>query len=151
MNQNHKDSDPQLPLGLSFKSSRLIEYLKYRVNKVLVFLDEISFWRLPVLYFVLFIDGTVAYWIIFTVLRWHQLPPQIPILYFSPQVNTLTATSDILTLFLFLMVLHVLAIYVSAKLFYKFRQLSVFLLIGCVLSSVLYFLTLYKSISLTLS
>jgi hypothetical protein len=150
MKQKKTESDPQLSLGLSFKDARLLEYIRYRVSKLMIVLDEISFWRLPSLYLVLFVDGTIAYWLFFSILKGHELPPVIPILNFSPQVDTLTATGDILTLFFFLIVLHILSVYVSGKLFYRFRHLSVLLLSGCVLSSILYVLTVYKTISLTL-
>lgn len=148
---NKKDvKDPQLSLGLSFRNSRLAEYLRYKITKLLILLDEVSFSRLPILYLVIFIDATLGYWLYFVVLRSRQLPPYLPILYFSPQVNTLTATNDLLNLFFFLIALHLLSIYVSSKIFYKLRQLSNLLLLCCVLTSILFFITTYKSASLSL-
>lgn len=150
MSKNTPHKDSQLTLGLSFRNSRFAEYVRYKITKLLILLDEVTFSRLPVLYLVIFIDATLGYWLYFIVLGSQKLPPYFPILYFSPQVDTLTATSDMLNLFFFLLSLHFLSIYVSSRIFYKLRQLSILLLLCCILTSVLFFITVYKSASLSL-
>lgn len=150
MKKSSKESDPQLSLGLSFKDLRLVEYARYRISKTLIMLDEVSFWRLPVLYFMICIDLTVGYWLYFSVIRSGLLPPFIPILYYAPQVDTITASNDILGLYFFLIALHILLVYVASKLFYRLRPLSVLVLLGCILTTLLFTVTIYKSASLTL-
>ena len=144
----HKN-DPQLALGLSFKGSRLLEFMKYKVGKFMILLDEVSYWRQPLLYLIMFIDGILGYWLFSIVLRSGLLPPKVPLLFYSVKTDTLIRSNDTLFLFLFLLALHVLAIYISSKLFYRFRQLSTFILLACCFSSIIFFISVYKSLSLT--
>lgn len=153
MNQSEKKSkrekEPQLRLGLEYSGNKLFDYLRYRINKWIIVLDQFSFWRSPLLWLVIFMNGTFTYGVFHLLLTERSFPPTIPLLYYLPDPSAaLFSVTQIPYLILFYLIGQAILVYLSARLFYRAKDLSSFTLFTASLITLLFFVTLYKSILL---
>ncbi|MDD3661482.1 MAG: hypothetical protein PHG63_00265 [Candidatus Dojkabacteria bacterium] len=149
--KNKKQKDTQMPLHLRYSGIRVLDVLRFKISRTAVLLDHFSFWRSPLLWLIIFINITVSYLCLAYLFRRPDLPPAIPLLYFSHETSTVQVTqSTVYTLFFAHLVVQALVLYSAARLFYKVKHVSFFILISALLTAFLFYTTILKSILLTL-
>ncbi len=152
MTASKSKSEPQLQLGLHFSGLRLLEYIRFRFKKLLIFLDQLSFWRAPALWLIFFLNGTASY-MLFNTIRSERsvLPPNIPLLFFADTTyGSLLSTDSLMHVLIIQLLFQLLIVILAFRISLRLKQLSKFMLIISILSSTLFYITLYKSLWLTL-
>lgn len=142
--------EPQLVLGLKYSENRFLRFFLYRAQKFTLLLDQLSFWRSPILWLLIFTNGMLFY-LLYPSLISEKLPPGIPIFNYALTTNSVLFPSENLFYFLGAFLgAQLFSVYIASRTYYRLKQLSLFILLSSILSTFLFGVTMYKSISLTL-
>ena len=151
METKRKNDEPQIKMGLKFSGSKVLEYLRHRLRTVTTLLDQYTFWRSPILWLILFMNVVFTYVILTQILKTNLLPPSIPLFYYTSKSAPLLIEVDIIPYIIVIYLsLQMIGIFVASKLYFRLKTLSTFTLLVCILATFLFYLALYKSITLTL-
>lgn len=150
MTPKNRNKEPQLALGLKYSENRIIRFILYRARRISLILDQLTFWRSPVLWLLLFLNGVLIYSLL-PLLTSDKLPPDVPIFYYGLTTETILFPSDWLEyLFAGFLATQFVSILVSSGLYYRLKQLSFFILLSSILTTFLFGITVFKSVTLTL-
>lgn len=150
MKKNKEDKEKQLPLEIEYKGNKTFERLHYKSSKIFVILDQFAFWRSPLLWLLIFVNLGLSY--AFLHLYYSvDTPPAIPFLYYIPDDNDVLVPTVSLPLFLLAhSVLQFICVYISAKMYYKLKHYSRFIILASILVTLFFYTTMFKSLMLTL-
>lgn len=150
MKKDKEEKEKQLPLNIEYKGIKTFERLHYRSSKIFAILDQFAFWRSPLLWLLIYVNLLLSYIFLrhyYTV----DTPPTIPLLYYLPNDNDILVSSSSLPLFLLAhSVLQFTGIYISAKMYYKLKQYSKFIILASLLVTLFFYTAMFKSLILTL-
>lgn len=151
MEKNKKQKEPQLHLGLEYTGNKTLERIRYKSRKFFIFLDQFAFWRSPLLWLFLFVNIVIGYLFFTSFHSASNLPPTIPLLYYLPSAKSIIVPTDYVPMtFGIHWILQAVCIYLAAKQFYRLKLFSNFILLSATLSSLLFFVAIFKSITVTL-
>jgi hypothetical protein len=143
----------QISMSLKFPGSNLFKQIKHRFSKISTLLDQYMFWRSPLLWFIVFVNAgstiLITTWIYSNL---DKLPDQVSIFYYHfNQSSRFIETTDI-TSFIFLNIfLQIVMILIASKVSQRFKPLSTFLLTCSTITSITFYIAIYKSLSLVVA
>lgn len=151
MKKSKKES--QMEMGLRYSGSNLFKLIRYRLSKISTLLDQYMFWRSPLLWFVIFINiGATVFsttWIYSNITK---LPDQVALFYFNfDQSNRFIEIPDLVTFIFLNLGLQVVTVMLASKVSTRFKPLSSFLLTCSAITSLAFYIALYKALSLVIS
>ncbi len=147
-----KKKEPQMKMGLKY-SGNILNRIKYRLLKISAFLDQFKFWRSPLLWFDIFINAAATtYSTTWIYSNWDKLPDEITFFYyFSNESKRFISLTDVInTIFIYLFI-QLVSVILAYKISSRFRPLATFLLVCIAITSVTFFISLYKSLSLVVA
>jgi hypothetical protein len=151
--KSNKDlKEPQLDMNLKFSNFAFVNKIIYRLKKSTAFLDQFNFWRSPVLWLQIFvITFTTIYGAIFIYQKRTLLPDEIPLFFFQQETTARFINIDaVLILMAGNILLQIISIFISSRVFFKFKFLSHFVLLNSIVSNIVFNLALFKVLRLTL-
>jgi hypothetical protein len=147
------NKQPQIQMGLKFSGSSLFKKIRYKLSSISTLLDQYMFWRSPLLWFIVFVNaGSTIFATTWLYSNLDKLPDQIALFYYHfDQSNRFLNTQD-LTSFIFLNVfIQAVMIIIASKVSQRFKPLSTFLLTCAAITSITFYIALYKALSLVVS
>ncbi len=148
-----KESEIQPKMPLKYSGIPFFQKFSYRLKKGFWVIEQIKFWRSFALWTNIFINITVP----FLIISWFfsnmdKLPHKLPFLfYYTDQTQRFIPISYILAIFGANIAFQIITIYISSKIFTKFKQLSYFLLIFSFVSTLFVYGAIFKSLTIVLS
>jgi hypothetical protein len=150
MRKDKEEKEKQLPLEIEYKGNKTFERLHYKSSKLFIILDQFAFWRSPLLWLLIFVNIGLAYGFMHLYLS-IEAPPAVPLLYYLSDDKDIPVPALSLPLFLLVhSVLQCTGVYVSARMYYKLKQYSRFIMLASILVTLLFYATMFKSLTLTL-
>lgn len=143
----------QLKMGLKFPGSSIVKAIQDRLSKISTLLDQYMFWRSPALWFIIFINvGASIFYSTWIFSNSDKLPEEIALFYYNfDPAERFMAIDDIPGLIFVNILIQAITIILTSKVSSRFKPLSTFMLTVSSLSSVSFYLALYKAISLVVS
>ena len=151
MSKTKNQSKPQLKLGLGYSGSKFFQFISYRIKRYVVLLEQFSYWRSPLVWLLIFLNVVFSYAIISFSSSAHSLPPEISLFHYAGRLQDILFDSSLIPILVVIFgLIQFIVLLISSHIHYKLRDLSQFILAISVLLTILFFLSLYKSISVTL-
>ncbi len=147
-----EEERPQMGMDLQFSRFSFLHKLLYQLKRSAWVLEQFSFWRSPILWLQIFVTTfTTIYGAIFIYQKRIDLPDKIPLLYFRQDVaSRLINTDTVLIILAVNVALQIVSIFVSSRIYFKFKFLSHFLILCSIISNIFFNLALFKVLRLTL-
>ena len=149
---NKDTKNQQEKLDLKYSGFPFIERINHRIGKYYVVLDQFNFWKSSSLWVVIFLNIIGSFFVINLVLsNAGSIPQQIPIFFYLKSMDS--RFIDLNTLLILIasnIFIQLFTIYISNKTYFKMRNLSVIVLITLIISSSLFYLSIFKSLRMLL-
>lgn len=152
VNKKSRNEAKQIPLGIKQKGIPFIQRFIYRMRKTSLLLDRFAYWRSPLLWLVIFINLVCGIALIVIMFQnWGLLPQQIPILYYHQTQELRFISPTLIVEIIFIQVfLQFVTLILGGRIVYKYKRISIYTLIISCISSVAFFASVYKAISMFL-
>lgn len=141
---------PQIEMGLKYSGSSLLGAVHFRLKKFSTLFNQFIFWRSPLLWFIVFVNASATTFLTTWIYaNMDKLPSEITFHYylFEQSAKFITITDTINKIFVHIFIQFVTLI-IASRISPRFRQLSTFILVCSAITSLAFFLALYKALSL---
>lgn len=142
----------QIDLDLEYKGIAFFQRLRLKVKRISLILDQFSFWRSALLWFVIFINTALSiYTTVFIYNNQEILPPTIPLLSFiqNPEQQFIKIT-QISLIIIGNLTIQFISIIISARNFFKLKYISHMILVSSLISTIILFISIYKTLIMVL-
>jgi len=139
-------------MALEHRGFALFQRLGSKLRRISLILDQFSYWRSALLWLVIFINTTFSiYTTIFIYNNQQNLPSTIPLLFFiqNPEQQFIK-TTQISLIIIGNLAIQLISISISAKNFFKLKYISHMILVCSLSSTIILFVSIYKSLSMVL-
>lgn len=144
--------EPQIDMGLKYHGIPFIQKFLYRIRRFSIFLDQFNYWRLPLLWLLIFLTAaSSAILTLYLFTNIENLPEQLPLLNsLSTPKDRLFYSSQITILLMINISIQIVTVIIGMKLFFKSKQITTMLLIISVLASIFLFIGIFKPMNMAL-
>jgi hypothetical protein len=150
MKEDKKQREKQLSLGIEYRGNKTVERIHYKSRRIFLLLDQFAFWRSPLLWLLIFVNAGLGY-LFLSLFFSADTPPTIPLMYYLANESDALVPAISLPFFVAAhFVLQAAGVYVAGRMYYKLKQYSRFLLMASIVVTMLFYATMFKSLTLTL-
>ncbi|MEA3357114.1 MAG: hypothetical protein U9Q67_01650 [Patescibacteria group bacterium] len=152
MKPKNNQTQPQMDMDLKLSGIPFLQRLRFRSKKMSRLLDQFIYWRSALLWFVIFINTALP--LLMTAFLYkhiRNLPSEVILLHFSQDTEyRFINTSDLTIVILVNLFIQCGAAIIGSKLYFKLKQVSILILLCSILSAILTYISIYKTLMMFL-
>ena len=151
--KNRKKKQTQIKMGLKYTGGSIFKKIQFRISRFSILLDQYMFWRTPLLWFDIFLNVAASIfattWIYSNT---DKLPGEVSLwYYFFEDIRRFSSSTDIISLVFIHLTIQMITLVIAYKISPRFRPLATFLLVCICITSISFYIAIYKSLSLVVT